>query len=414
MVVTGDSGGGDFGGNYGGGGDSGDTSLLPIHAKWCRADGCRKSIRSPSTPPALDLGTTKHRLIRMNEPATTEIIDRVATSVQDRIRATRNPEFVLERGWVTIESLPDGQARAIMQIPVGRGYWAPLHSAPFKADGSDDTAIERFATDLVAALPNVRAGARALTRFMLSVSHAAWTVRTAGRAEGRSLGGEIPTLAPIPASRIAGPNWKAAVQEARAVLHVSGFAADLGIERHAIEVGRPAEVDAALAPLLDLQPERSRRFHLARAPGPRLLVDSVTVDLLLAGGLDPTEVLRGFTRTWQFSVDVRWKGRENTIHLTSQGKRIRSQMGFDDAAHRTYWYGSGLGVEKSRRKAKAATPGAPASVLVDHPAFDRRRIVSVEPMGYPSICDPGSFFATLDETLLHFDAETGTFDADGE
>lgn len=340
----------------------------------------------------------------------TEVVAKLAVAVRARLDAAGHEELTFESSWIRMEALPDGRTKAVAHVPLGRGYRLPVQIGDFEALEPDDAAVDRFAVSLARALPNVSNAARSLVHFVRSVARASWETNSADRDSGRSLHGEGVTLAPVQAAEFMTADWRTAVKRVRAILHKRGLGPDLKSESYLIEVGRPSEVAAALEPLISAQPERIRRLHLSLAPGPRLLVDAVTVDLISASGFDPVEVLRRFTRTWQFSLEVKWKGQAKTIHLNSKGQRITSSMGFDEGAHRTYWHGAGLCVEKSKRKTKAAVPGALATVLVDHPAFQGRRIIAVEPIEV----EPGSCWVTLDEPVLRFDADAGTFIPDSE
>lgn len=330
--------------------------------------------------------------------------ERLAAEVRARLEAAGHSATRFEDKWIRSELVAEGGTRQVVRVPIVHGWNLTLHPTGMTEQAPDDVSVSSFAADVAAALPSIRREGRRLARRLGTIARVSHELSAATNAKGSMVRADLPAPVPIHAASLANYRGLEALRSVRIAQAVTGLDVELEAETRMVEVDRAEELAIALGSWLDEQPERHRRFLLSRAPGPHVQVDALTVELIEAGGLDPVEVMRRFTRTWQTHVDVVWNDQPRRIFLVSHGSLVESQMCFDEGRHHTYWHARVLAVENSRRKARAARPGASAASIVDHPAFRERTIVSVEP-GWKG----GSCLIRLDEPLLDFDADVGTF-----
>ncbi|OYY66582.1 hypothetical protein [Sphingomonas sp. 28-62-11] len=247
--------------------------------------------------------------------------DWMIAAVRAALDASGRSDINLERGWLTVTEGEDDYVEAVVLVPIGRNLSLPLKS--LHRNEAPAVVFQRFAEDLLKALPNVERARWSLRRYAADTRRAAEAAIADARAEGLDVSLERIELRPTYAWHMTDRSWKEAADHVLARVLVNGLNRDLNPDVIGFDVGQPGDVADELAGALNQQKEiQDKRDALGRQ-GASVAVDVVTLSILFEYDLG-FETISEVVRVGHKTVEVAMRdGSTGHLHIvSSEGKVI--------------------------------------------------------------------------------------------
>ncbi len=317
--------------------------------------------------------------------------------VRAKLDASGHDDVAIERRWIDEEIFGDPW---LLNVPVGTELCLPLRPQPnfFEQPiGDCDFHAEYFAKALI----NIRKAEKSLTNYARNVRRAANVEITAARADDLDLMLKGVGFNSVYADHLSGDDWKDAAMCVVATVDIGCLSLSLRPETMQICVDYPENIVDELRQAINDQRERQQRLADLDMQGCDLEVDSITLDLLAAHGLNAPDVLRTVLKQQCTNYPVKDSDDDEHFFVVASNGSATASL----ASKGFVWNGEYLWF---RGQARAASHdglvGRCLGDRVNHPALKDLPILKVE----RSQSGQGVDLIYFDMSRkVRFDAETG-------
>lgn len=315
-------------------------------------------------------------------------------AVRAELAAMGLQDIAFERSWFDEDEPGE---RLLVHVPVGSELTIPLKVMERFFEMQTAEELRRNATEFAKALRNLRLAEPMLLKYARAVRRAASAVVADARSDGLDILLERVDFKPTYAFHLTWDDWKDAAHHVLAAVTVRHTSFYLRPHTSTVWVEEPEQVAEELSHILTDQRERQDRAAELNAQSADLIVDAITLDLLSAHRLDPTEVL---TRVWKeqcVNLTVDYLGQDVSLSIISSDGEATASIQLPEA----FWNGEHLwflGEEHERDHRHLI--GKSLGGLVPHPVFTSRPVVNI----FVRHVDHVAF--DLSDKVM-FDADTG-------
>ena len=335
----------------------------------------------------------------MNTVAANDVMSnrKFVALVRAKLDAAGRTDIAIDRLWINEDS---PGYKFLLNVPVGAELVVPLRAQEGPSHRSAE-AVDWHIDYFAQALINLKSAEKMLAKYALEVRREAHKQIKAARAAGLDVSLENVGFEPTYAVCLSGSDWKEAADHVLAQLTVRNTSFFLRPETSHITVEEPADVAKELKWVLEDQRKHQARLAEMDALGADLEVDAITIDLLVAHGFDPVEILRQVWKTQCVNLAVPHGGFESHFSLVSFDGRVTAGINLGNA----YWNGGHLWfLDEERLVGNEDLVGKTLGGVIDHPAFASRSVLKV--VGGQENGRRDLVFVDLSDKLL-FDADTG-------
>ncbi len=327
---------------------------------------------------------------------------RFAVVVRQVLNEIGHSDIRFEARWLHTEFDND---KIVFIVPINTQFSVPLIVSEKPEHEWHDCQRKEFAGYVAHALVNLSKASKRLTKYQRQLTISAIANIQKARDKGLELQFEKMAFNPITASHISGCSWQEAEANVIGVMFVSHTNDTLRPSISPYRVNDDRDIGRALEALCEKQGELEKISADLDAMNADLIVDTITLDIMRAEGLEPVEVLRELLAsekgTLTFRNDERSvlaismdQGRASVLLITSNAVWNGKVLWLTDE--------SGMAIMTAGNSSfDDLAIGKTLASHVDYPAFTSRPISGVGRSGYYIDFE-------LDGANL-FDAYTGTF-----
>jgi hypothetical protein len=314
--------------------------------------------------------------------------------VQSALDDAGQTETAINRQWLDEDT--EGYP-LIVHVPVGPALAIPLLplSSFFTVKSVEE--LKWHTDEFALALVNLKRAEKSLRKYVRDVRTAAEAEIVAARADGLDILLQDVGLKPTYAHHLTSKNWKDAASRVLASVSIRQMSFFLQPEVREISIEESASISDEIATIRVEQRKRQVRLAELDALGADLIVDTLTLDLLEAHGLDADKVLSKVWKTQCVNLTVQHLERDTPLSLISSNGKVSASLILDEAI----WNGEHLWLRDGNlANGNEGLVGGTLGELVPHPVFASRTVVEVLNR------DIDHFSFDLSEKAL-FDANTG-------
>ncbi len=327
---------------------------------------------------------------------------RFAVVVRQVLNKIGHSDIRFEASWLNTEF---DNGRIVFTVPINAQFSVPLIVSEKPEHEWSDYQRKAFAGYVAHALVNLSKASKRLAKHQRQLTNSAIAIIEEARDNGLDLQLEKMAFYPIPAFHISQCSWKEVDDNATRVMFVSHTDDTLRPSVFPYRVNNDRDIGRALQAICENQGELEKMSADLDAMNADLIVDTITLDIMRAEGLEPVEVLRELLAsekgTLTFRNDERSvlaisldQGRASVLLTTSNAVWNGKVLWLTDEA--------GMAIMTAGNSSfDDLAIGKTLASHVDYPAFTSRPISGVGRSGY--LID-----FELDGANL-FDAYTGTF-----
>jgi hypothetical protein len=300
----------------------------------------------------------------------------------------------IDRQWID----KDAQGHPlIVNVPVGPAITLQLLPLNSLFDIKSVEELKWHSDEFALALANLKQAEKMLEKYVRDVRTTTIAEIAAARADGLDILLEGVGLKPTYAHHLTGKDWKDAASRILASVRIRTTSFFLQPEIRELHVEGPTEVADEIAVIRKEQRKRQAKLAELNSLGADLVVDTLTLDLLAAHGLDADEVLSKVWKTQCVNLTVHHQGRDAQLSIITSNGQVSASLVLEEAI----WNGEHLWLrDDGRSSGNEDLVGKSLGELVPHPVFASRPIAAV----LNRQVDQFSF--DLSQKVL-FDADTG-------